>query len=101
MPRISYVHFSLPISSFILSACHFSPLLHFQFFLLFLLHPRVADLKPLSVEVGEASTLRLLGAEQENAELRRRLEELQALQEVRAQGSKVTAVEIHNNLSQW
>ncbi|KAM4622116.1 coiled-coil domain containing 88A isoform 2-T2 [Polymixia lowei] len=39
------------------------------------------DLKPLSVEVGEASTLRLLGAEQENAELRRRLEELQAQQE--------------------
>uniref|UniRef100_A0A3B4UX84 Coiled-coil domain containing 88B n=1 Tax=Seriola dumerili TaxID=41447 RepID=A0A3B4UX84_SERDU len=37
--------------------------------------------KPLSVEVGEASTLRLLGAEQENAELRRRLEELQAQQE--------------------
>ncbi|XP_029368645.1 coiled-coil domain containing 88A [Echeneis naucrates] len=39
------------------------------------------DEKPLSVEVGEASTLRLLGAEQENAELRRRLEELQAQQE--------------------
>ncbi|XP_037833432.1 coiled-coil domain containing 88A isoform X2 [Kryptolebias marmoratus] len=39
------------------------------------------DQKPLSVEVGEASTLRLLGAEQENAELRRRLEELQAQQE--------------------
>ncbi|KAF0039801.1 hypothetical protein F2P81_008036 [Scophthalmus maximus] len=37
--------------------------------------------KPLSVEVGEASTLRLLGAEQENAELRRRLEEIQAQQE--------------------
>ncbi|CAL8264250.1 unnamed protein product [Lota lota] len=36
------------------------------------------DLKPLSVEVGEASTLMLLGAEQENVELRRRLEELQA-----------------------
>lgn len=42
------------------------------------------DQKPLSVEVGEASTLRLLGAEQENAELKRRLEELQAQQEVRA-----------------
>ncbi|XP_044220008.1 coiled-coil domain containing 88A isoform X1 [Thunnus albacares] len=41
----------------------------------------VIDQKPLSVEVGEASTLRLLGAEQENAELRRRLEELQAQQE--------------------
>ncbi|CAN9515059.1 unnamed protein product [Ophioblennius macclurei] len=39
------------------------------------------DQKPLSVEVGEASALRLLGAEQENAELRRRLEELQAQQE--------------------
>ncbi|XP_013858587.1 coiled-coil domain containing 88A [Austrofundulus limnaeus] len=39
------------------------------------------DHKPLSVEVDEASTLRLLGAEQENAELRRRLEELQAQQE--------------------
>ncbi|KAK9518182.1 hypothetical protein VZT92_023495 [Zoarces viviparus] len=44
------------------------------------------DQKPLSVEVGEASTLMLLGAEQENAELRRRLEELQAQQEVRGQG---------------
>lgn len=37
------------------------------------------------MEVGEASTLRLLGAEQENAELRKRLEELQAQQEVRVQ----------------
>lgn len=36
--------------------------------------------------MGEASTLRLLGAEQENAELKRRLEELQAQQEVRGQG---------------
>lgn len=36
--------------------------------------------------MGEASTLMLLGAEQENAELRRRLEELQAQQEVRVQG---------------
>ncbi|CAJ1058721.1 LOW QUALITY PROTEIN: girdin [Xyrichtys novacula] len=42
---------------------------------------KLIDQKPLSVEVGEASTLRLLGAEQENAELRRRLEELQAQQE--------------------
>ncbi|XP_034067786.1 girdin isoform X3 [Gymnodraco acuticeps] len=41
----------------------------------------VSDQRPLSVEVGEASTLMLLGAEQENAELRRRLEELQAQQE--------------------
>ncbi|XP_060784059.1 coiled-coil domain containing 88A isoform X2 [Neoarius graeffei] len=39
------------------------------------------DLKPLSVEVDEASSLRLLGAENENAELRRRLEQLQAEQE--------------------
>ncbi|XP_076015657.1 coiled-coil domain containing 88A isoform X2 [Genypterus blacodes] len=46
------------------------------------------DLKPLSVEVGEASTLRLLGAEQENAELRRRLEELQALQEAESPDAK-------------
>lgn len=41
-----------------------------------------SDQKPLSVEVGEASTLRLLVAEQENAELRRRLEELQVQWEV-------------------
>lgn len=40
------------------------------------------------MEVGEASTLRLLGAEQENAELKRRLEELQAQQEVGDQGFK-------------
>ncbi|XP_015240134.1 PREDICTED: girdin-like [Cyprinodon variegatus] len=46
------------------------------------------DQKPLSVEVGEASTLRLLGAEQENAELRRRLEELQAQQEVESPDTK-------------
>ncbi|XP_076148369.1 coiled-coil domain containing 88A isoform X1 [Alosa pseudoharengus] len=39
------------------------------------------DLKPLSVEVDEASSLRLLGAENENAELRRRLELLQAERE--------------------
>lgn len=38
------------------------------------------DLKPLSVEVNEASSLRLLGAENENVELRRRLECLQAEQ---------------------
>ncbi|KAK6299197.1 hypothetical protein J4Q44_G00307070 [Coregonus suidteri] len=43
------------------------------------------DLKPLSVEVGEASSLRLLGAENENAELRRRLEDLQSEQEFRVQ----------------
>uniref|UniRef100_A0A672MUX2 Girdin-like n=1 Tax=Sinocyclocheilus grahami TaxID=75366 RepID=A0A672MUX2_SINGR len=39
------------------------------------------DLKPLSEEVNEASSLRLLGAENENAELRRRLELLQAERE--------------------
>ncbi|XP_029021047.1 coiled-coil domain containing 88A [Betta splendens] len=46
------------------------------------------DEKPLSVEVGEASTLRLLGAEQENAELRRRLEELQAQKEADSPDAK-------------
>ncbi|KAM3613360.1 uncharacterized protein V6R79_024728 [Siganus canaliculatus] len=46
------------------------------------------DQKPLSVEVGEASELRLLGAEQENAELKRRLEELQALQEADSPDAK-------------
>ncbi|XP_051810868.1 coiled-coil domain containing 88A [Acanthochromis polyacanthus] len=46
------------------------------------------DQKPLSIEVGEASTLRLLGAEQENAELRRRLEELQAQQETDSPDAK-------------
>lgn len=40
------------------------------------------DLKPLSEEVNEASSLRLLGAENENAELKRRLELLQAEREV-------------------
>lgn len=59
----------------------------------FLLPSIVSDQKPLSVEVDEASTLRLLGAEQENAELRRRLEELRVLQEVRARGLKVMALE--------
>lgn len=66
--------------------------LHLLFVIFFLLYSlflplAVSDQKPLSVEVGEASTLRLLGAEQENAELRRRLEELQAQQEVRVQGA--------------
>ncbi|XP_068571045.1 coiled-coil domain containing 88A [Cebidichthys violaceus] len=46
------------------------------------------DHKPLSVEVGEASTLMLLGAEQENAELKRRLEELQAQQEADSPDAK-------------
>ncbi|XP_074530969.1 coiled-coil domain containing 88A isoform X2 [Halichoeres trimaculatus] len=49
---------------------------------------KLIDQKPLSVEVGEASTLRLLGAEQENAELRRRLEELQAQQEAESPDAK-------------
>ncbi|KAM7389858.1 hypothetical protein PAMP_023808 [Pampus punctatissimus] len=49
---------------------------------------KLIDQKPLSVEVGEASTLRLLGAEQENAELRRRLEELQAQQEAESPQAK-------------
>ncbi|XP_035017740.1 coiled-coil domain containing 88A [Hippoglossus stenolepis] len=58
------------------------------------------DQKPLSVEVGEASTLRLLGAEQENAELRRRLEELQAQQEADSPDTKdeLTCLEMeHQN----
>ncbi|XP_047441386.1 coiled-coil domain containing 88A [Mugil cephalus] len=58
------------------------------------------DQKPLSVEVGEASTLRLLGAEQENAELRRRLEELQAQQEADSPDAKddLTCLEMeHQN----
>uniref|UniRef100_A0AAV2MJK6 HOOK N-terminal domain-containing protein n=2 Tax=Knipowitschia caucasica TaxID=637954 RepID=A0AAV2MJK6_KNICA len=49
---------------------------------------KVIDPMPLSVELGEASTLRLLGAEQENAELRRRLEDLQMQQEVTLQEAK-------------
>lgn len=51
---------------------------------LFWLFFSISDQKPLSVEVGKASMLRLLGAEQENAELKRLLEELQAQQEVGA-----------------
>lgn len=54
--------------------------LRFLFWLFF----SISDQKPLSVEVGKASMLRLLGAEQENAELKRLLEELQAQQEVSA-----------------
>ncbi|KAL6117368.1 uncharacterized protein ACO6RY_15168 [Pungitius sinensis] len=46
------------------------------------------DEKPLSVEVGEASALMLLGAEQENADLRRQLEELQAQQEAESPEAK-------------
>ncbi|XP_069550585.1 coiled-coil domain containing 88A isoform X1 [Brachyistius frenatus] len=59
----------------------------------------VSDQKPLSVEVGEASTLRLLGAEQENAELRRRLEELQAQQEVRLERSKADSPDAKDELA--
>lgn len=57
---------------------------HTYFCFLFWLFFYISDQKPLSVEVGKASMLRLLGAEQENAELKRLLEELQAQQEVRA-----------------
>ncbi|KAK2849021.1 hypothetical protein Q5P01_008855 [Channa striata] len=64
-----------------------------------------SDQKPLSVEVGEASTLRLLGAEQENAELRRRLEELQAQQELTADSPDVkdelVCLEHQNTLSEF
>ncbi|XP_044061105.1 coiled-coil domain containing 88A isoform X2 [Siniperca chuatsi] len=49
---------------------------------------KLIDQKPLSVEVGEASTLMLLGAEQENAALKRRLEELQAQQEADSPDAK-------------
>ncbi|KAG7518913.1 hypothetical protein JOB18_047235 [Solea senegalensis] len=57
------------------------------------------DQQPLSVEVGEASTLRLLGAEQENAELRRQLEELQALQEVKDQPLKAGSPDAKDELA--
>lgn len=70
-------HISLPPSS----SPPFSPLC-------------LSDLKPLSVEVGEASSLRLLGAEKENAELRRRLENLQAEQEVRGRGCQSKSVKL-------
>ncbi|XP_031159127.1 coiled-coil domain containing 88A isoform X1 [Sander lucioperca] len=63
------------------------------------------DQKPLSVEVGEASTLMLLGAEQENAELRRRLEELQAQQEADSPDAKdelaCLEMEHQNTLSEF
>lgn len=77
---------------FLFFSIFFSTSLHLLFVIFFLLYSlflplAVSDQKPLSVEVGEASTLRLLGAEQENAELRRRLEELQTQQEVRVQGA--------------
>ncbi|KAI1898659.1 hypothetical protein AGOR_G00074650 [Albula goreensis] len=50
-------------------------------------------LKPLSVEVSEASSWRLLGAENENAELRRRLEQLQAEREVWSDGAGTTQLD--------
>ncbi|KAG7464519.1 hypothetical protein MATL_G00166490 [Megalops atlanticus] len=50
------------------------------------------DLKPLSVEVSEASSWKLLGAETENAELRRRLEQLQAERELCTEGVGPVAV---------
>lgn len=57
---------------------------HIYLCFLFWLFFYISDQKPLSVEVGKASMLRLLGAEQENAELKCLLEKLQAQQEVRA-----------------
>lgn len=92
-----YIHFSyspsLSVPAFLFS--FFSSL-----YSLFL-PPSLLDHKPLSVEVGEASALRLLGAEQENAELRRCLEELHAQQEVRVQGSEGLwlVASVHNSLS--
>ncbi|KAJ8282834.1 hypothetical protein COCON_G00053530 [Conger conger] len=52
------------------------------------------DLKPLSVEVSEASSWRLLGAENENAELRRRLEQLQAEREACTDGPGPTQLDL-------
>ncbi|KAG9272472.1 girdin-like [Astyanax mexicanus] len=58
------------------------------------------DLKPLSVEVDEASSLRLLGAENENAELRRRLELLQAEQEANSPEVKEALQGLTDRLTQ-
>ncbi|XP_064182210.1 coiled-coil domain containing 88A [Anguilla rostrata] len=55
---------------------------------------RETDFKPLSVEVSEASSWRLLGAENENAELRRRLEQLQAEREDCADGDGTTQLDL-------
>ncbi|XP_036404235.1 coiled-coil domain containing 88A [Megalops cyprinoides] len=52
------------------------------------------DLKPLSVEVSEASSWKLLGAETENAELRRRLEQLQAERELCTEGVGPTQLDM-------
>ncbi|KTG31287.1 hypothetical protein cypCar_00036345, partial [Cyprinus carpio] len=58
------------------------------------------DLKPLSEEVNEASSLRLLGAENENAELRRRLELLQAEQEAQQAISPDMTEELQRRMDQ-
>ncbi|XP_067313377.1 coiled-coil domain containing 88A isoform X2 [Pseudorasbora parva] len=58
------------------------------------------DLKPLSEEVNEASSLRLLGAENENAELRRRLELLQAEQEAQQANSPEMTEELQRRMDQ-
>ncbi|XP_067244890.1 coiled-coil domain containing 88A isoform X1 [Chanodichthys erythropterus] len=58
------------------------------------------DLKPLSEEVNEASSLRLLGAENENAELRRRLEHLQAEQEAQQASSPEMTEELQRRMDQ-
>ncbi|XP_051515017.1 girdin-like isoform X2 [Myxocyprinus asiaticus] len=58
------------------------------------------DLKPLSEEVNEASSLRLLGAENENAELRRRLERLQAEQEAQHASSPEVIEELQGRTDQ-
>ncbi|XP_056113261.1 coiled-coil domain containing 88A [Rhinichthys klamathensis goyatoka] len=58
------------------------------------------DLKPLSEEVNEASSLRLLGAENENAELKRRLELLQAEQEAQQANSPEMTEELQRHMDQ-
>uniref|UniRef100_A0A8C1TX60 Coiled-coil domain containing 88B n=1 Tax=Cyprinus carpio TaxID=7962 RepID=A0A8C1TX60_CYPCA len=58
------------------------------------------DLKPLSEEVNEASSLRLLGAENENAELRRRLELLQAEREAQQAISPDMTEELQRRMDQ-
>ncbi|XP_052010341.1 girdin-like [Xyrauchen texanus] len=58
------------------------------------------DLKPLSEEVNEASSLRLLGAENENAELRRRLERLQDEQEAQHASSPEVIEELQGRTDQ-
>ncbi|XP_052471181.1 girdin isoform X1 [Carassius gibelio] len=58
------------------------------------------DLKPLSEEVNEASSLRLLGAENENAELKRRLEQLQAEREAQQVISPDMTEELQRSMDQ-